>query len=131
MFSDPLEWNAIHIRSWLNWSTKKFSLTPSPDPEKFPKTGEELCEFSRADFEKCAGNARSGKLLAKHIAHLKHSVTGRASSPLNTDCKIDEEEEKGKAIIQGKKSIVIDVSLWWERMVLPITNFSTRILGMH
>ncbi|KAI4462747.1 ets [Holotrichia oblita] len=92
--SDPIEWTATHIRAWLNWSTNKFSLKPAPDPTKFPASGIELCNLTRADFEKCADNTRSGKLLAKHIAHLKHSVTGRASSPLKEDCKIEEDEEK-------------------------------------
>ncbi|GJQ64878.1 hypothetical protein Trydic_g7052 [Trypoxylus dichotomus] len=92
--SDPLEWTDTHIRSWLRWSTKKFSLSPTPNLEKFPKSGLDLCKLTRADFEKCAESLRSGKLLAKHIAHLKHCVTGRASSPLNTDCKIEEDDQK-------------------------------------
>lgn len=91
-----MEWTSKHIKSWLEWSTKKFSLTPPPDAEKFPKTGNELCDLSRAEFEEKTGNSRNGTLLAKHIAHLRHSVTGRASSPLNVDCKIDNTDDKGK-----------------------------------
>lgn len=40
-----------------------------------------------------------GTILAKYIAHLRHSVTGRASSPLNVECKEfedDTDEEQGK-----------------------------------
>lgn len=97
---DPIEWTTKHIKSWLEWSTKKFSLSPSPDPEIFPKTGIELCELTRAEFESKAGNSRNGTLLAKHIAHLRHSVTGRASSPLNVDCKIENVEEKGNSFFK-------------------------------
>lgn len=82
----------MHIRSWLTWSTKKFSLKPKPDPEKFPDTGPDLCKLTRADFEARAENIKSGTILAKHIAHLKHSVTGRPTSPLDIDCKIFENE---------------------------------------
>lgn len=33
-----------------------------------------------------------GKILAKYIAYLRHSVTGRASSPLNVECKEFEDD---------------------------------------
>ncbi|KAF2894308.1 hypothetical protein ILUMI_11870 [Ignelater luminosus] len=93
--SDPMEWTASHIKSWLGWATKKFSLNPEPNQSKFPDSGSELCDLSRAEFETRAGNSRAGALLAKHIAHLRHSVTGRASSPLNIDAKISDDEDKG------------------------------------
>lgn len=95
LFTDPLEWTSFHIKSWLKWSSKKFSLSPTPEVKKFPDSGTELCKLSRADFEKIAGNSRNGTLLAKHIAHLRHSVTGRASSPLNVNCKIEDDDDKG------------------------------------
>nr|XP_022906876.1 transcriptional regulator Erg-like [Onthophagus taurus] len=90
--SDPFEWNETHIKSWLSWATDKFSLTPIPDVRNFPKSGQKLCELTRKEFEDICKNERSGRLLAKHIAHLKHSVTGRATSPLNTKAKIEEED---------------------------------------
>lgn len=58
---DPLEWTSSHIKSWLKWSTRKFSLQPKPDPEKFPKTGSEICDLTRTDFESIAESSRSGK----------------------------------------------------------------------
>ncbi|KAJ3658908.1 hypothetical protein Zmor_010622 [Zophobas morio] len=98
--SDPLEWTNTHIKSWLSWCSRKFSLNPKPDFEKFPTTGTELCELTRSDFEAKAGCARTGTILAKHIAHLRHSVTGRSTSPLNVECKVfeddDDDDEKGK-----------------------------------
>ncbi|KAB0799567.1 hypothetical protein PPYR_07447 [Photinus pyralis] len=92
--SDPLEWTADHIKSWLTWATKKFGLNPIPETAKLPESGSALCEMSRAEFETFAGTPRAGALLAKHIAHLRHSVTGRASSPLNIDAKISDDEDK-------------------------------------
>ncbi|XP_018327374.1 uncharacterized protein LOC108738451 [Agrilus planipennis] len=92
--SDPIEWTSGHIRSWLKWATKKFSLYPSPDPKKFPDAGQDLCKLNISDFEAIAGNKRNAILLAKHIAHLRHSVTGRASSPLNSACKVDDDNDE-------------------------------------
>ncbi|EEB14762.1 conserved hypothetical protein [Pediculus humanus corporis] len=81
--SDPAEWNSEHVSQWLNWTTKKFRLNPKPDCDKFPKTGVELCELTKSDFEKITGDQRSGELLAVHLAHLRHSATGHTSSSLN------------------------------------------------
>ncbi|KAK9876602.1 hypothetical protein WA026_013981, partial [Henosepilachna vigintioctopunctata] len=95
----PQEWSSAHITSWLSWCSRKFGLTPKPDPARFPGSGPELCDLSRQGFQDSAGSERSGTILAKHIAHLRHSVTGRASSPLNVECKVfeegsDDDEEK-------------------------------------
>ncbi|XP_076274543.1 uncharacterized protein LOC143205248 isoform X2 [Rhynchophorus ferrugineus] len=90
--SDPLEWNSNHIQSWLRWCTKKFSLNPNPDSEKFPTSGSELCKLTRSQFEE-RSDSRTGTILAKYIAVLRHSVSGRASSPLNVECKVFDKSE--------------------------------------
>ncbi|XP_060530511.1 uncharacterized protein LOC132704507 [Cylas formicarius] len=82
--SDPFEWTDNHIEAWLVWSTTKFGLDPPPDVRKFPRNGIELCNMSRSEFED-RSDSRTGTILAKYIAFLRHSVTGRASSPLNVD----------------------------------------------
>ncbi|PNF16729.1 hypothetical protein B7P43_G00873 [Cryptotermes secundus] len=92
--SDPAEWNAGHVRSWLKWSARQFSLNPEPDADKFPTSGAELLELSRAEFETKAGSARAGRLLAIHLAHLRHSVTGRSTSPLQDHVDLDGEDEQ-------------------------------------
>lgn len=97
-----MKWTKEHIKSWLAWCAKKFSLQPAPDPEKFPSTGAVLCNLSTNEFEKMAECPRTGMILAKYIAHLRHSVTGRASSPLNVQCKVFE-EPKGDEEEQGKR----------------------------
>lgn len=92
--TDPSEWNSIHMKSWLTWCTRKFSLKPAPDPAKFPASGSDLCDLTRSEIEKRTGNARSAAILAKHLACLRQSVTGRATSPLNVGCDVFRDEEE-------------------------------------
>lgn len=92
-----MEWTSVHINSWLNWCARKFSIQPKPDPEKFPTSGSKLCELTRNDFEIATNCRRIGTILAKHIAYLRHSVSGRASSPLNVECKeFDDENDNAR-----------------------------------
>nr|CAH7722936.1 unnamed protein product [Callosobruchus chinensis] len=100
--ADPLEWNSIHIKSWLAWIAKKFSLHPVPDPDRFPKSGTEICDLTTAEFEDRSLSSRSGLILAKYIAHLRHSVTGKASNLLQIHCKefeavVEDDEESAAA----------------------------------
>lgn len=83
--TDPSEWNSDNIKAWIAWVTKEFKLQPSPDYNRFPSTGKELVEFTRADFWVCAGSKLGGNTLAKHLAYLQHTATGRCMSPLNND----------------------------------------------
>lgn len=89
---NPSDWTSDEIKSWLNWSTKEFSIEPSPDHSKFPDSGNELVKMTRADFWVCAGSKRGGNLLAKHMAYLLYRATGRSHSPLLSD------EDPGKLI---------------------------------
>uniref|UniRef100_A0A1B0GGW3 Uncharacterized protein n=2 Tax=Lutzomyia longipalpis TaxID=7200 RepID=A0A1B0GGW3_LUTLO len=82
---DPSEWNSQHIESWLEWTTREFQIDPPPQSARFPTTGQELVNLTRADFWVCAGSKQGGNILAKHIAHLIHSSTGRSQSPLLSD----------------------------------------------
>lgn len=83
--TDPTEWNADNIKTWISWVTKEFKLEPSPDHNRFPSIGKDLVEFTRADFWVCAGSKLGGNTLAKHLAYLQHTATGRCTSPLNND----------------------------------------------
>jgi hypothetical protein len=107
MSTDPAEWNAGHVRSWLKWSARQFNLNPEPDADKFPTSGAELLELSRAEFETKAGSARAGRLLAIHLAHLRHSVTGRSTSPLQDHVDLDHDEEQGKCTSNQKSFICL------------------------
>lgn len=83
--TDPTEWNSDNIKAWISWVTKEFKLEPAPDSKRFPSNGTELVEFTRADFWVCAGSRLGGNTLAKHLAYLQYTATGRCTSPLNND----------------------------------------------
>lgn len=83
--TDPTEWNLDNIKTWIAWVTKEFKLQPTPDYKRFPSDGKELVELNRADFWVCAGSKLGGNTLAKHLAYLQHTATGRCTSPLNND----------------------------------------------
>lgn len=82
---DPSEWNTLNIKTWLEWVTKQFSISPKPVLSRFPSTGRELIELSRADFWVCAGTKTGGNILAKHIACRIQSATGRIMDLLFCD----------------------------------------------
>ncbi|XP_050320142.1 DNA-binding protein D-ETS-6-like [Bactrocera neohumeralis] len=83
---DPHAWSTDDIAKWVKWLTKQFKIDPEPDISRFPTTGAELCELSRAEFWVCAGSRQGGILLAKHFALTLYSATGRETSPmLNED----------------------------------------------
>ncbi|KAG8321755.1 hypothetical protein J6590_040009 [Homalodisca vitripennis] len=77
----PLEWTAPHVDAWLRWCTRQFRLTPRPDPARLPNTGAELVALSRRQLQQLTDSPRSGRLLATHLAHLRHPRTGRSPSP--------------------------------------------------
>lgn len=80
--ADPTEWDTANIKSWLNWMTKKFNIDPSPTRSRFPKTGKELVEMSKAEFWVCAGSKYGGNKLAEYIAWKIYDATGRPMSEL-------------------------------------------------
>lgn len=90
-FLDPLEWTSSHIESWLTWCSRQFRINPRPQVKSFPTTGTELVALSRAEFQQRAGSHRAGRVLAVHLSHLRHAVTGRSPSPVS-----DEEDDEGK-----------------------------------
>ncbi|KAL0267067.1 UNVERIFIED_CONTAM: hypothetical protein PYX00_009434 [Menopon gallinae] len=115
--ADPAEWNPEHITQWLEWTTKKFSLNPKPDVSKFPKTGSALCELTKAELEKLTGDERSGQLLAVHLAHLRHSATGRTSSVLQEKIKFQINMEDPYQLLNAASSRLVaqgsgQIQLW-------------------
>lgn len=85
--TDPSVWDVGHIKSWLKWMTKTFSIEPPLVAIRFPKTGNELVELYKADFWVCAGSKEAGNTLAKYIAHTVHNATGK-----NLDHLLDESD---------------------------------------
>ncbi|XP_013109580.1 DNA-binding protein D-ETS-6 [Stomoxys calcitrans] len=82
---DPRVWNADHVAGWVKWMTKQFKIQPEPDVSRFPTTGAELSQMSRAEFWVCAGSREGGILFAKHFALTLHNATGRETSPMLND----------------------------------------------
>ncbi|XP_068085345.1 DNA-binding protein D-ETS-6-like [Anabrus simplex] len=113
---DPGEWDSSHVRSWLEWCGRKFSLQPAPDPDKFPDSGAKLLELPRTEFETRAGSSRAGKLLAVHLAHLRHAVTGRSSSPLTEPLEEDPEQDPYQLLNAASSRLVAQgsgqIQLW-------------------
>ncbi|XP_039284420.1 transcriptional regulator ERG homolog isoform X2 [Nilaparvata lugens] len=77
----PAKWEGDHIADWVSWCGSQFKLRPLPDPSRFPTSGVDLVAMSRTDLGRVAGSARGGRLLAKHLAHLRSVTTGRCPSP--------------------------------------------------
>lgn len=75
---DPRSWSADDIKCWLKWVVRKFNVNPAtPDyVSRFPLTGDELVQFSRAEFWVCAGKT-CGDTLMKHLAIMMQSITGQ------------------------------------------------------
>merc|ERR1711963_1336165 len=65
------EWNRDHIKVWLEKTTEMFDLPKMPSVQKFPKTGKELAELSRSDFQKLTGDTETAKVLADYLDDLK------------------------------------------------------------
>lgn len=91
--TDPSVWNDGHIKSWLKWMSKKFSIEPSLSSLRFPKRGSELVKLSKAEFWVCAGSKEAGNTLAKYIAHIVQNATG-----IDMNHLLDE-NDPGKKII--------------------------------
>ncbi|XP_011495065.1 PREDICTED: DNA-binding protein D-ETS-6-like [Ceratosolen solmsi marchali] len=84
--SDPSEWNASHIASWLSWCARAFSLEPAPDPFALaPSTGREMLCWSLAQWQERAPG--SGRVLARHLGYLRLQASG-----ISTEALLQEEK---------------------------------------
>lgn len=101
-FTDPAEWTASHIASWLRWCSRQFRLVPRPDPSQLPSSGDLLVALSRKQLQDLSGSRRTGRLLSMHLAHLRHPLTGRSPSPPS---EAEDEEEEGEETHYFVKSL--------------------------
>ena len=67
--SDPNCWTKDHVKQWVNWAIKEFSLR-DVDVDKFSMTGKELCRITRDEFLKLAP-AYNGDILMAHLCVLR------------------------------------------------------------
>ncbi|CAH3120059.1 unnamed protein product [Pocillopora meandrina] len=67
--ADPLCWTKEHVRQWIQWAIKEFSLKDI-DSERFNMDGKELCKLTREGFMKLAP-AYNGDILMAHLCVLR------------------------------------------------------------
>jgi hypothetical protein len=48
-FADPTQWSAAEVLSWLQWTSRQFSL-PDPVPDQWDLNGTSLDALSEEDF---------------------------------------------------------------------------------
>ena len=62
--TDPLLWGAEHVRAWLGWVVREYSLH-DVDPSKFPSLdGRDLCRLGRDDLNRLASPYSAEVLLS-------------------------------------------------------------------
>lgn len=69
--SDPLCWTKEHVRQWIQWAIKEFSLKDI-DADRFDMDGKQLCKLTREGFMKLAP-AYNGDILMAHLCVLRKS----------------------------------------------------------
>jgi len=67
--ADPNCWTKEHVKQWVNWAIKEFSLR-EVDVSKFCMNGRELCRLTRDEFLKLAP-AYNGDILMAHLCVLR------------------------------------------------------------
>lgn len=67
--ADPTCWTKEHVKQWVNWAVKEFSLR-DVDLGRFCMTGRDLCRLSRDEFLKLAP-AFNGDILMAHLCVLR------------------------------------------------------------
>ncbi|XP_067125733.1 Friend leukemia integration 1 transcription factor-like [Centruroides vittatus] len=69
--ADPLLWNPDHVKQWLEWAVKEYSLH-DVDINRFNFVGRELCQLNREDFSRLT-NPYNGEVLFAHLNFLRQS----------------------------------------------------------
>ena len=70
-FLDPMCWTKEHVKQWIQWAVKEFSLKEI-EVGRFDMDGRELCRLTREDFMKLAP-AYNGDILMAHLCVLRKS----------------------------------------------------------
>lgn len=98
--NDPKTWTEKNIEMWIKWATDQFKLKPPLDASRFPKSGDVLAKFTKADFYVSCASFVGGKSVAQHFKYLIESIGGKYDETL------DIEGDPGKIIYfnSNKKS---------------------------
>uniref|UniRef100_A0ABD2WMD1 ETS domain-containing protein n=1 Tax=Trichogramma kaykai TaxID=54128 RepID=A0ABD2WMD1_9HYME len=79
--SDPLEWSAKHVSSWLSWCAGAFGLQPAPEPDLLAGLlGRDLLKWSLCKWMEVAPSA--GRVLARHLGFLRLQSSGQQTEAL-------------------------------------------------
>ena len=84
--NNPKTWTEKNIETWLNWSSKKFNLSPALDTSRIPKDAEELAKFSKAEFYIACGSFEGGKKLSQHYKYMIENAKEKCHETLLSDC---------------------------------------------
>lgn len=83
--NDPTTWSEKHIETWAKWCTSQFKVKPPLDPSRFPKSGEELAKFSKADFYISCASFEGGRQVGLHFKYLMENIGGKFDETLNSN----------------------------------------------
>jgi ETS-type family len=72
--NNPTTWTQKHIEMWLKWASNQFKIKPPLDVSRFPKSGPEMAQFTRADFYIMCGSFEGGKLVADHFKYMMETA---------------------------------------------------------
>lgn len=84
--NNPKTWTEEHIKTWINWASKKFNLDTPLDVTRFPKNAEELAACSKADFYILCGSFQGGKMISQHYKYMMQNANEIFDETLLTDC---------------------------------------------
>ncbi|XP_070494974.1 DNA-binding protein D-ETS-6-like [Chironomus tepperi] len=83
--NNPKTWDEKDIQKWTEWASKNFDIKPPLDASRFPKTGDELAKFSKADFYIVCGSFEGGKLVVEHYKYMMGIVSEKFDETLLGD----------------------------------------------
>lgn len=83
--ANPKTWTAEEIVKWIAWAKKSLNLNSSLDHVKFPRNGEELSKFNKAEFYIASGSLDDGRKLAQHYKYLMQNVNEECHESLLSD----------------------------------------------
>lgn len=76
-----MEWNADHVKSWLGWCAKAFSLRPSPEPQTLEGcSGRDILDWNLDKWREKL--PESGRVLARHLGYLRLQASGHSTEAL-------------------------------------------------
>merc|ERR1711971_159259 len=98
------EWNCDHIRIWLNSVSNMFNIEKMPSVQKFPRTGKELSQLSRRQFQRITGDSYMASILSRHLAFLQGKPDEMSEEEDNVDDETGSDVEEKLTSSQSKTS---------------------------